>query len=410
MSKMFVHYSGTVADFSKLSNITDYNNKIVFIKGGADGTGAAIYTHGNYYANLNDALAGLKYISSVKAGGVTATAQGPNGIIEFSADDPTTVSVAAGSTGVTIGLTADFKKSVSDNTVAIAANTKAISDEASARGTAITTAKNELTTEINKKADTTIVTGIDNRVKTIEDDYLKAADITGKLDTSVYNEKIAELTEADSNNLQSAKDYVNTEIAKLNSATVAAQVEANKTAIATLNGSDTGKSVREVVQDEVATQLTSENITESFDTLKEMAEYLSSHPEDVTEINSRLTTLEGLVTSTSVATQITNAIEALNVTDTAVTGKYVSAVSETDGKISVTRADLPTYTLATGTANGTVKFNGTDVSVKGLGSAAYTESSAYATAAQGTKADNAAPQATTYTKTEVDNLFAWEEL
>lgn len=381
MSKMFVHYSGTVADFSKLSNITDYNNKIVFIKGGADGTGAAIYTHGNYYANLNDALAGLKYISSVKAGGVTATAQGPNGIIEFSADDPTTVSVAAGSTGVTIGLTADFKKSVSDNTAAIAANTKAISDEASARGTAITTAKNELTTEINKKADTTTVTGIDNRVKTIEDDYLKATDITGKLDTSVYNEKIAELTKADSDNLTEAKNYTDSEIAKLDSATVAAQVEANKTAIATLNGSDTGKSVREVVQDEVAVQLTSENITESFDTLKEMAEYLSSHPEDVTEINSRLTTLEGLVTSTSVATQITNAINALDVTDTAVEGKYVSAVSETDGKITVTRADLPTYTLVTGTANGTVKFNGTDVSVKGLGSAAYTESSAYATAA-----------------------------
>lgn len=407
---MFVHYSGTVADFSKLSNITDYNNKIVFIKGGADGTGAAIYTHGNYYANLNDALAGLKYISSVKAGGVTATAQGPNGIIEFSADDPTTVSVAAGSTGVTIGLTEDFKKSVSDNTTAIAANTKAISDEASARGTAITTAKNELTVEINKKADTTTVTGINNRVTTIESDYLKAADITGKLDTSVYNEKIAELTKADSDNLQSAKNYVDSEIAKLDSATVATQVEANKTAIATLNGNDTGKSVREVVQDEVATQLTSENITESFDTLKEMAEYLSNHPEDVTEINSRLTTLEELVTSTSVATQITNAINELDVTDTEVTGKYVSAVSETDGKISVTRADLPTYTLATGTANGTVKFNDTDVSVKGLGSAAYTESTAYATADQGNKADNAAPQATTYTKTEVDDLFAWEEL
>lgn len=35
------------------------------------------------------------------------------------------------------------------------------------------------------------------------------------------------------------------------------------------------------------------------------------------------------------------------------------------------------YTLATGTANGTVKFNGTDVAVKGLGSAAYTNANAY---------------------------------
>ena len=35
-------------------------------------------------------------------------------------------------------------------------------------------------------------------------------------------------------------------------------------------------------------------------------------------------------------------IQGLDVTDTAVTGKYVSAVSETDGKIKVTRVDLPT--------------------------------------------------------------------
>lgn len=36
-----------------------------------------------------------------------------------------------------------------------------------------------------------------------------------------------------------------------------------------------------------------------------------------------------------------------------------------------------TYTLVEGTANGTVKFNGTDVKVHGLGSAAYTDSTAY---------------------------------
>ena len=72
-----------------------------------------------------------------------------------------------------------------------------------------------------------------------------------------------------------------------------------------------------------------------------------------------------------------NLINGLDVTDTAVTGQYVSAVSETDGKISVTRADLPTYTLATGSANGTVAFNGADVAVKGLGSAAYTDAKVY---------------------------------
>ena len=103
-------------------------------------------------------------------------------------------------------------------------------------------------------------------------------------------------------------------------------------------------------------------------------------------------------------------VNALDVTDAAVAGQYVSAVGQADGKISVTRANLPTYTLATGSANGTVALNGVDAAVKGLGSAAYTEASAYATAAQGAKADAAAPQATTYTKAEVDAFWAWEEL
>ena len=47
--------------------------------------------------------------------------------------------------------------------------------------------------------------------------------------------------------------------------------------------------------------------------------------------------------------------------------------------------------VGTGDNNGQVKIAGTNVSVKGLGSAAYTASTAYATATQGTKADNALP-------------------
>lgn len=75
-----------------------------------------------------------------------------------------------------------------------------------------------------------------------------------------------------------------------------------------------------------------------------------------------------------------NAINALDVQDNAVDGEYVSAVSETDGKISVSRKSLPTYSLISGTDNGTVAFNGIDVAVTGLGSAAYTNSDKYADA------------------------------
>lgn len=48
--------------------------------------------------------------------------------------------------------------------------------------------------------------------------------------------------------------------------------------------------------------------------------------------------------------KVTNGIGALDVTDNAVAGKYVSAVSESNGKITVTRADLP---VLSGGATGT---------------------------------------------------------
>lgn len=46
----------------------------------------------------------------------------------------------------------------------------------------------------------------------------------------------------------------------------------------------------------------------------------------------------------SVTEKIAAEIQKLDVEDTVVAGKYVSAVSEADGKITVTRADLPDYT------------------------------------------------------------------
>ena len=82
----------------------------------------------------------------------------------------------------------------------------------------------------------------------------------------------------------------------------------------------------------------------------------------VTTAEGDIDALEALVGNTAVDTQITNAVSAaigeggavtekiaaeiqkLDVEDNAVAGKYVSAVSEADGKITVTRADLPDYT------------------------------------------------------------------
>lgn len=56
---------------------------------------------------------------------------------------------------------------------------------------------------------------------------------------------------------------------------------------------------------------------------------------------------------------------------------------------SLDKADSAVQTIETGTANGTISVDGTDVEVKGLDSAAFTPASDYATADQGEKADTA---------------------
>lgn len=87
-------------------------------------------------------------------------------------------------------------------------------------------------------------------------------------------------------------------------------------------------------------------------------------------------------------------IAALDVDDSEVEGQYVSSVSEVDGKIKVSRKQLPAKpVIIEGTTNGTISVDGSDVPVHGLGSAAYTEAGDYATAEQGGKADTALQKA-----------------
>ena len=89
------------------------------------------------------------------------------------------------------------------------------------------------------------------------------------------------------------------------------------------------------------------------------------------------------------------AVAALDKADYAQEGQYVSAVSQENGVITVQRAALPTSPkITTGGTNGTIKVGEEEVAVAGLKSAAYTDASDYATAAQGTKADTAVQEVT----------------
>lgn len=178
--------------------------------------------------------------------------------------------------------------------------------------------------------------------------------------------------------------------------------------VTTIVGDDVSKSVRTISAEEVAKIVAGADA--SYDTLKEIADWIMSdttgaakmandiatlnglvgdksvaeqigvettrakaaekaNSDAITALDGRLTTAEGeidtlqasVATNTSdidtlngtgegsVAKAVSDAVAALDVEDTAVDHQVVTAVSETDGKIAVTRAQLSTDDIAAGT-------------------------------------------------------------
>ena len=116
----------------------------------------------------------------------------------------------------------------------------------------------------------------------------------------------------------------------------------NETAIGVLNGTGAG-SVAKAIADAIAAYSTTEQMNAAIATAKGEA---IKHADDLDKaMDERVDVLEAAIaTDGAVDIKIKNAIDALDVTDTAVAGKYVSAVNEVDGKVVITRADLPDYT------------------------------------------------------------------
>lgn len=246
-------------------------------------------------------------------------------------------------------------------------------------------------------------------------------------------------------------------------------------AIDVIKGSDTG-SIRDIAVDVLTETLVKDKALDAYDTLQEMSEWIKNHPENAAAMNTKVSNLEtavnklqkadsvttfggktGAITLKSNSTtngtvnfamnnnELTGTVYGLgslaykssltksdvglgNVTNLAASGYLTDLSSNTTNAVSITvggttknitaatmkaslglgsaaytastayataaqggKADtaLQAENIAPGSANGTISVKGTDVSVKGLGSAAYTASTAYATAAQGTLATNA---------------------
>jgi hypothetical protein len=170
--------------------------------------------------------------------------------------------------------------------------------------------------------------------------------------------------------LINAKTYTDAEVQKL----INNEIKQNADNIAEIMNSDTG--ILKQAQNytvALATGAVADNAA-AIETINDADDGILKHAKDYTDAE----------------------IAKMAYTDTPVEGQYVYSVNETNGVITVDRKTLPTYTLTSGATNGTVAFNGNDVVVKGLGSAAYADTSAFAPA-------NAKSEAVAEAKTETEN-------
>lgn len=227
----------------------------------------------------------------------------------------------------------------------------------------LTATVNSHTESIGKNAaDLSALTAV---VDTINSDYLKAADIEGKLDASVYETKIAELVKADDDNLQAAKDYADSAAGSVSTA-LAEEVARAKAA---------EQAVAEAVKaeaDRIDALLTSEGVSEAVESFKELQTWIENHEGGAADI-------------LAAANKAQEEVDALEL-----------VVADLDAAYQA--ADAATLTAAKEYVDGELTKLGT-AATKDIEYFASVE----ALAAVKTTADAAAPQATTYTKDEVDS-------
>ena len=115
------------------------------------------------------------------------------------------------------------------------------------------------------------------RLTTLETNYSTLNNkVEGKVDTSVYEAKVKELAQADTQVLADAKAYADTK--EYDDSTLQARVKANEDAIGTLNGNVTvDGSVAKQVNDAINTFINQVSDNNTVDTFKELIQYANTH-------------------------------------------------------------------------------------------------------------------------------------
>lgn len=124
--------------------------------------------------------------------------------------------------------------------------------------------------------------------------------------------------------------------------------KAAKADVDTLIGTDTGKSVRTIANEELAAQLIPEGAQESLDTLTEIAQWIQDHPDDAAAMNTAIAKLNGIVAGIGGEDDDYATVMA------AIEGKIAAATkveaSEINGNIKIDGEETTVYTHPTTTA------------------------------------------------------------
>lgn len=298
------------------------------------------------------------------------------------------------------------------NAIALKADASALAQEVSDRETAVSGLQTQINTIMNNPDAEGAINSINEFTKYVEehgtiadgfradidknkediaamDTAYKAADteIKGRLDVleAINHEAYKAADEA-------LEDRVNAEIAKKVDATALTQ------AVEALEGADTAiKGRLDVVEAALGTGEGSvaDQIADAEQRAKDAAAADATSKANAAESNAK-------AHADSLNTAMNTRVEVLEAIDHDHSNKEV--LDEiTSTKVSAWDAALQAADIATGTANGTISIKGTDVAVKGLGSAAYAATSAFDVA--GSAAD-ALADANEYTDTSLANIKA----
>ena len=132
--------------------------------------------------------------------------------------------------------------------------------------------------------------------------------------------------------------------------------KAAKADVDTLIGTDTGKSVRTIANEELAAQLIPEGAQESLNTLTEIAQWIQDHPDDAAAMNTAIAKLNGIVAGiggedddyatvmAAIEGKIAAAMESISAGATKV------EASEINGNIKIDGEETTVYTHPTTTA------------------------------------------------------------